>query len=69
MPQLVAYASYTETFVQQTEHDSSDRFLDPITGESREMGLKSEWFNGRLIASLAYFDVIQTNIAVLDPNT
>jgi outer membrane receptor for ferric coprogen and ferric-rhodotorulic acid len=69
MPQLVAYASYTETFVQQDEVDINNRFLDPITGESREIGLKSELFNGRLIASLAYFDVIQTNIAVLDPAT
>ena len=44
-------------------------FLDPITGESREVGVKSELFNGRLITSLAYFDVRQTNIAVLDPDT
>mgnify|MGYP003663103593 FL=1 len=69
MPELVAYASYTETFVQQDEVDIDNRFLDPITGESREIGLKSELFNGRLIASLAYFDVVQTNIAVLDPAT
>ncbi|GGP45049.1 ligand-gated channel protein [Shewanella algicola] len=68
-PELVAYASYTENFVAQTEADSVGVFLDPITGESREVGVKSELFNGRLIASLAYFDVEQTNIAVLDPET
>ncbi|QDE32802.1 TonB-dependent siderophore receptor [Shewanella polaris] len=68
-PELVAYTSYTETFVQQTDPDTSGVFLDPITGESREIGIKGELFNGRLIASLAYFDVIQNNIALPDPAT
>ena len=69
MPELAAYASYTETYVEQTEKNASGKFLDPITGESREIGLKSELFDGSLIASLAYFDVTQTNLATLDLNT
>ncbi len=68
-PELVAYASYTETFKSQTEKDIDDNLLAPVTGESKEIGLKSELFNGRLIASLAYFDIQQVNLAVPDPRT
>ncbi|WP_028765269.1 TonB-dependent siderophore receptor [Shewanella colwelliana] len=69
MPELVAYASYTETFLAQKELDINDNMLDPVTGESREVGIKSELFDGRLLASLAYFDIQQTNLAKPDPRT
>ncbi|MDX1281465.1 TonB-dependent siderophore receptor [Shewanella colwelliana] len=69
MPELVAYASYTETFLTQKELDINDNMLDPVTGESREVGIKSELFDGRLLASLAYFDIQQTNLAKPDPRT
>lgn len=49
--------------------DINDNILDPITGESAEVGAKAELFDGRLIASVAYFDVKQTNVAKLDPAT
>ncbi|WP_394129356.1 TonB-dependent siderophore receptor [Shewanella maritima] len=69
MPELSAYASYTETFTSQTELDINDQTLAPVTGESAEVGLKSSLFNGALIATLAYFNVKQTNLATLDPDT
>jgi outer membrane receptor for ferric coprogen and ferric-rhodotorulic acid len=68
-PELVAYTSYTETFISQTELDINDKILAPITGESKEIGIKSEFFNGLLIGSIAYFDVQQTNVAKLDERT
>ncbi|MGI2067027.1 TonB-dependent siderophore receptor [Shewanella sp. MF08487] len=69
IPELVAYASYTETFLAQTQLDLENKLLDPVTGESREIGLKSELFEGRLITSLAYFQIDQKNLAKLDPAT
>ncbi len=69
IPELVAYASYTETFVTQRELDINDNLLGPITGESREVGLKGEFFDKNLVASVAYFDVKQTNLATPDPRT
>ncbi|MGE6648306.1 TonB-dependent siderophore receptor [Shewanella colwelliana] len=69
MPELVTYASYTETFLAQKELDINDNMLDPVTGESREVGIKSGLFDGRLLASLAYFDIQQTNLAKPDPRT
>ena len=69
IPELVAYASYTETFVTQTELDINDNMLSPITGESREIGFKGEFFDKNLVTSFAYFDVRQTNLATPDPRT
>jgi len=68
-PELMAYASYTETFVSQTEQDINDQLLDPITGNNQELGLKYSFFNESLIASFAYFDTEQVNVATLDPRT
>lgn len=63
------YASYTETFSGQKELDINDETLAPVTGKSTEFGLKSELFDGKLIATAAYFDVEQTNLATVDPTT
>lgn len=68
-PELMAYASYTETFVSQTEKDINDKILAPITGKSKEIGLKHAFFDELLVASVAYFDVEQVNVAKLDPAT
>lgn len=64
---LSAYGSYTETFQPQTQTDSSDHLLDPRTGRQFEVGLKAELLDG-INASLALFDLTDTNRAVTDPN-
>lgn len=64
---LSAYGSYTETFQPQTQTDSSDKLLDPRTGRQFEVGLKAELLDG-INASLALFDLTDTNRAVTDPN-
>ncbi|BDX06494.1 TonB-dependent siderophore receptor [Planctobacterium marinum] len=65
----MVYASYTETFLGQTELDINNQPLKPITGESKELGIKSQLFSDKLIASFAWFDVVQNNVAVTDPAT
>lgn len=57
------YASYTEIFKPQSEQNSAGSVLDPMTGESYEIGIKGEYFNGGLNASLALFDMTQENRA------
>lgn len=59
---LSAYASYTDIFLPQSVRDLSGEFLDPIVGESMELGLKSELFDGRLNASAAIFQIKQDNL-------
>jgi outer membrane receptor for ferric coprogen and ferric-rhodotorulic acid len=58
-----AYASYTEIFNPQYLSDSSHKLLDPIEGNSVEGGIKGEWFDKRLNASLAVFRTKQDNTA------
>ncbi|WP_417359692.1 TonB-dependent siderophore receptor [Gallaecimonas pentaromativorans] len=61
------YASYTEIFNPQNVKDASGQYLDPVTGKSYELGLKSTFLNDRLHTSLALFKTDQDNLATLDP--
>ncbi|CEL28974.1 MULTISPECIES: TonB-dependent siderophore receptor [Pseudomonas] len=54
------YASYTDIFTPQTSKDLSGKVLEPIVGENYEVGIKGEYFNGALNASLAVFQMDQT---------
>ncbi|MTD19481.1 TonB-dependent siderophore receptor [Pseudomonas sp. CCM 7891] len=62
------YASYTEIFKPQTEQDVGGSVLAPMTGESYEIGLKGEYFDGGLNASVALFDMTQQNRAYAIPD-
>jgi outer-membrane receptor for ferric coprogen and ferric-rhodotorulic acid len=61
------YASYTDIFKPQTNRGSDGTFLDPLTGSSKEAGVKSEFFNRRLNFSAAVFEIQQDNLAQLIP--
>ncbi|MFV0456498.1 MAG: TonB-dependent siderophore receptor, partial [Pseudomonas sp.] len=63
---LSAYASYTEILNPQSAKDVSGSILDPEEGKNYELGLKGEWFDGRLNASLAAFETRKDNLAVRD---
>ncbi|QLF91968.1 TonB-dependent siderophore receptor [Pseudomonas sp. ABC1] len=60
------YASYTTIFNPQSKLDRNQKALEPDTGDNYELGLKGEYFEGRLNASLAYFEVHQDNRAEAD---
>jgi outer membrane receptor for ferric coprogen and ferric-rhodotorulic acid len=53
------YASYTQIFKPQSGQTESGSALDPMTGENYEIGLKGEYLNGALNASVALFDMTQ----------
>ena len=57
------YGSYTKIFNPQTEEDSNRERLDPVTGETQEVGLKSEWNDGRIYTALVAFRADQKNLA------
>lgn len=58
------YASYTEIFRPQSALDKNDNFLPPVTGTNKEIGIKSTFFDGRVDASFALFEIIQANRAI-----
>ncbi len=69
--QFSAYASYTGTFKPQNARDITGHYLDPVDGNSYEIGIKGEHMDGLLTTSLTLFDTEQNNVAapVLDPET
>jgi outer membrane receptor for ferric coprogen and ferric-rhodotorulic acid len=60
---LSAYVSYTDIFTPQYQMDASGNALQPVQGRSREVGLKGEFFDRKLNASLALFKSEQRNLA------
>ncbi|ABA05307.1 TonB-dependent siderophore receptor [Nitrobacter winogradskyi Nb-255] len=61
---LSAYASYTGIFMPQTAQNEQGATLPPLEGINTEFGLKAAFFDGRLNASAAYFQLKQDNYAV-----
>jgi len=61
------YASYTGIFQPQTSYDMDGNLLKPLEGEQYEVGVKGEYFGGRLNTSLALFQLTEKNRAMSDP--
>lgn len=60
-----AYASYTDIFKPQAYSLGPDgKPIDPLSGESHEVGIKGAYFDNRLNASMALFELKQDNFAV-----
>ncbi|MDB5993364.1 MAG: TonB-dependent receptor [Pseudomonas sp.] len=57
------YASYTSIYQPQIYKDVSGKTLEPVEGNSYETGLKAAYFEGKLNASLALFQIDQDNVA------
>ncbi|RVU36994.1 TonB-dependent siderophore receptor [Rheinheimera riviphila] len=57
------YISQTEIFKPQNARDVTGKYIDPVTGTNRELGLKSALLNGALQTSVAVFQVQQDNLA------
>ena len=64
---FTAYASYTDIFMPQTyNRDRDNKVLEPDEGKNYEVGIKGEFYGGRLNTSLAYFEVHESNRAEPD---
>ncbi|WP_375479815.1 TonB-dependent siderophore receptor [uncultured Nostoc sp.] len=62
------YASYSESFTPNTTNTATGEPLEPQRGKGYEFGVKTEFLNGKLFATLAYFDITKQNVSVTDPN-
>lgn len=62
------YSSYTEIFQPQNNQDRNGSYLDPLTGKSYEMGLKSSFFDDILHTTVTVFKIDQDNLAQDDIN-
>ena len=62
------YVSYTGVFNPQTSYrDSNGNVLTPSKGKTKEIGLKGEYLDGRLNASIALFETKLDNAAQIEP--
>ncbi|MGA1932089.1 TonB-dependent siderophore receptor [Arcobacter sp. YIC-464] len=57
------YASYTSIFNSQDKRDPNGNYIDAVEGNSYETGVKGEYFNGALNASVSVFRIEQENVA------
>lgn len=62
------YASWTNSFNPQIfGRSQNDQAFKPETAEQFEVGIKQEFLNKRLSATLAYFDITKKNVLTTDP--
>jgi outer membrane receptor for ferric coprogen and ferric-rhodotorulic acid len=61
-----AYASYSDIFNPQSLQDKQGHYLDPLRGNTYELGLKGEFLDGKLQASATVFRIEQDNYGIAD---
>ena len=64
------YASYSRSFLPSRPFsiNADNTPFEPTKGESFEVGVKSDFFDGRLSATLAAYQITKQNIVVDDPD-
>lgn len=62
------YGSYADVFNPQTNQYADGSTLPPRVGRQWELGTKAQWLDGKLNASLAYFNLRDRNRAYADPD-
>ncbi|WP_426992508.1 TonB-dependent siderophore receptor [Methylomonas sp. CM2] len=69
---LSLYANYVEGFGANTGKTyvspGVSKTIDPTSASQYEGGIKTSFFDGRLRATLAYYDLTKTNLASTDPD-
>ena len=65
---LSIYASYTTSFLPPLAGASFDGAeFEPEEGEQFEVGIKRDWFDGRLSTTLAAYELTRSNVSTADP--
>ncbi|MEM8672889.1 MAG: TonB-dependent siderophore receptor [Cyanobacteria bacterium P01_G01_bin.67] len=67
IPQISLFGSYSQSFSPNLETDSSGDLLEPEESEGFEFGIKGEILEGKLLATLGYFNITKKNVATPDP--
>lgn len=64
-PNWTAYASYTNIFNPQDRYDIHGEFIEPVIGDSTELGIKGAFFNNQLNLGAAIYQTNEDNKAIL----
>lgn len=68
-PSTSLYFSQAEVFDVTNAYTAEGKLVEPVVGNNREIGLKTEFFEGRLLASIAAYRLIRENQTRVDPST
>jgi len=71
IPPVSLYANWSRSFFAQGLFGSGNpdgSNFEPTTGEQFEVGVKTEFLDGRLAATLAAYDITKRNIVTADPD-
>ncbi|WP_295798129.1 TonB-dependent siderophore receptor [uncultured Microbulbifer sp.] len=60
---ILGYVSYSDIFQNQDQTDINKVYLDPMKGVNMEAGVKAEWFDNRLLTTVAVFSAEQQGLA------
>jgi outer-membrane receptor for ferric coprogen and ferric-rhodotorulic acid len=60
---VVGYVNYSYIYQPQEYFDFDRNYFAPSKGETYEVGVKAEWFNKRLLTTLALFNAKQATLA------
>ncbi|MDH6106644.1 TonB-dependent siderophore receptor [Anabaenopsis tanganyikae CS-531] len=61
------YTSYSQSFSPNFATSVDGTILEPERGTQYEVGVKGEFLDGKLAATLAAYDIIKSNMATTDP--
>jgi iron complex outermembrane receptor protein len=62
------YASYSRSFLQTTSFFNPGQVFKPTRGTQYEIGIKTDFLDKKLSATLAAYHLTKTNITTADPN-
>ena len=61
------YANYARSFLQTTGFNPDGEAFEPTRGTQYEVGIKTDFFDSRLSAVLAAYQITKTNVTTSDP--
>jgi iron complex outermembrane receptor protein len=68
IPPVSLYASYSRSFDQVLGTSANGNAFEPTRGTQYEVGVKTDLLNNKLSATLALYQLTQSNITTTDPN-
>lgn len=68
VPGVAVYANYSESFLPQSGQLLGGGNAKPETGDNREVGIKGDLLDGRLLFSAAIYELLRENLTTAVPN-
>ena len=67
---LSLYANYSQSFnpVSANDFENGGEQLAPTTGDQIEIGAKKQWLDGRILTTLALYQIDKENLVIGNPN-